>query len=59
MLKEDADKRRRRAGERRIEAWLYVAPRRCVHRPNVDDLRGPQPVLIGGTVRIMQLEVKL
>jgi hypothetical protein len=60
-VKEDADKRRgrkeRRTPSRRIR--LYAAPRRFVRRMKIDDLRGTQPVLIGGTVSITQLQVKL
>jgi hypothetical protein len=60
MVKEDADKhgrKERRTPSRGIR--LYVAPRRFVHRAEIDDLRGTQPVLIGGTMGITQLAVKL
>lgn len=61
MMKEDADKRTvAKSGARRVEEIrLYVAPRRFVHRADIDDFRGTQPILIGGTMSITQLQVKL
>ena len=38
---------------------LYVAPGRFVHGSKVDDLRSPEPILVGGEVSITQLEVEL
>jgi hypothetical protein len=62
MMKEDADKRRgrnERAAMAESSLGLKMAPGRFVHGSNVDDLRGPHPILVGGTVGIMQLEVEL